>query len=273
MALRPSSLLLVPLTALLVSATSSAPALAQPAEATAQPSAQSTTVFGAGVWSRPAYVGSDERVLSPIPIIRFYGSPWFARTTQGILEAGARVALARGLSIGAQLAYEMGRDSDASEFLESNDVPTLPVSASVGVHAGWDTDLGPAPVTLLVRYRQEVESERGAQADLRAAIGIFGGDHLKLGLFAQATWANAKSNQAYYGISAAQASATGLPAFASAAGMAYRAAGVLWSYELNAKWLLQGNLESRQLSADLRNSPLTQVRDNSYASAGLAYHF
>jgi len=273
MPLHPSLVLLVPMTALLVSAASAVPAPAQAAEATKAPAAKSETVFGVGVWSRPAYVGSDARVLSVIPIIRYYGSPWFARTTQGMLEAGARVAVAGGVSIGAQVAYEVGRDSKDSDFLASRDVTTLPSSASIGVHAGWDTELGPVPLTVLLRYRREAVSERGAQADLRAAIGLHRGAHLRFGLFAQSTWANAESNQAYYGVSAADAGAPGLFAFDSDAGMVYVAAGLPWSYELGSKWMLQGNLEVRQLSAELYRSPLTQMRVNSYASAGLAYHF
>ena len=277
---RPSSRLspiLIPMTALLVSATLSAPALAQSAEhapqVAAQTAAQSATQLGAGVWFRPVYAGSDESLLALIPLIRYYGSPWFVRTTQGMLEGGAQMALTKGITLGGQIAYEGGRDSEASDFLKRHKLASIPVSASLGVHAEWDTNLGPAPVNVLLRYRQEAKSERGAQTDLRATIGIYGGDNLKLGLFAQTTWANAKSNQAYYGITTAQAASTGLAAYSSAAGMTNSAAGLLWSYDLSAQWLLQGSVESRQFSTQLRNSPLTQVRNNSYASAGLAYRF
>lgn len=269
---RPVTPLLV-CAAILVAALAPAAVHAQSADARPQPAAPSPVLMGVGVWSRPAYVGSDARILSVVPIIRYYGRPWFARTTQGTLEAGARVPIARGVTIGAQVAYEVGRDSKDSEFLASRDVTTLPVSASIGVHAGWDTELGPAPVNLVLRYRHEAESSRGAQADVRATIGIVGGSHLRLGLFAQGTWADAKSNQAYYGISAAESAATGLPSYEGAAGLVYGSAGVPWSYELGTRWLLQGNFEVRQLSAGLRDSPLAQVRTNSYASAGLAYRF
>jgi outer membrane protein len=270
---RQSFVLLVPVTVLLLASTAPLAANAQAAPPSAAPATPATTLVGAGLWSRPAYVGSDARVLSPIPILRYYGKPWFARTTQGMLEAGARVMLPRGVSLGAQLAYEAGRNTKHSAFLESRDVTTLPVNASIGIHAGWDTELGPAPLNVVLRYRQEAVAERGAQADLRATIGVYSGDHLRLGLFAQGTWGNDKSNQAYYGVSASEAATTGLSTYASAAGLVYTAAGVPWAYEFNAKWLLQGTIEVRQLSAELRDSPLAQVRTNSYAGAGLAFRF
>jgi MipA family protein len=277
---RPSSRVLRRLvTLLLAGATLLTPALA-PADAQAQspnptpkPATPSQVVMGVGVWSRPAYVGSDARILSVVPIIRYYGRPWFARTTQGMLEGGARMTIARGVTVGAQVAYEVGRDTKDSESLASRDVATLPVSGSIGVHAGWDTELGPAPVNLVLRYRHDAESSRGAQADLRATIGILGGSHLRLGVFAQGTWADAKSNQAFYGISPSESAVTGLPSYESAAGMVYVSAGLPWSYEIGTTWMLQGNFEMRQLSSELRNSPLTQVRTNAYVAAGLAYRF
>src|SRR2546428_813931 len=120
--------------------------------------------IGAGVRTRPAYDGSAAQRTDLIPTVRYYGKPWFARTTQGILEGGARTELARGLNVGAQLAYEGGRLASESDFLRTNNVPNINPSASVGLHVEWDQKLGPMPVTLLARGRHFVDSGRGAQA-------------------------------------------------------------------------------------------------------------
>ena len=63
------------------------------------------TLIGAGVRTRPEFDGSRERTVDIVPVLRYYGRPWFARTTQGILEGGARMELAPGLAVGAQIAY------------------------------------------------------------------------------------------------------------------------------------------------------------------------
>src|SRR5206468_761619 len=101
--------------------------------------------------TRPAYDGSAAQRTDLIPTVRYYGKPWFARTTQGILEGGTRMELARGLNVGAQIAYEGGRLASESDFLRSNNVPDINPGASVGLHVEWDQELGPIPVTLLGR--------------------------------------------------------------------------------------------------------------------------
>src|SRR5688572_17744225 len=69
-------------------------------------------MVGAGVRTRPAYDGSDSRITEPVPVLRYYGRPLFVRSTRGVLEAGARVNLTPELILGAQAAYEQGRNSD-----------------------------------------------------------------------------------------------------------------------------------------------------------------
>jgi outer membrane scaffolding protein for murein synthesis (MipA/OmpV family) len=56
------------------------------------------TLIGAAVRSRPAYDGSASQRTDMIPVLRYYGPPWFARTSQGVLEAGVRSATSRPIS-------------------------------------------------------------------------------------------------------------------------------------------------------------------------------
>ena len=118
------------------------------------------TLLGAGVRNRPVYDGSGDQTTDLIPVVRYYGTPWFARTTQGILEGGARIALAAGLDAGVQLAYEQGpRDGDPG--------------ASLGLHLELDTKVGPAPVNFLARTRTHLSSERGSQPDVSLTIRVY----------------------------------------------------------------------------------------------------
>lgn len=232
-----------------------------------------TTLLGAGIWSRPAYDGADTNHTVVIPVVRYYGKPWFARTTFGILEGGARAELLSGFTVGAQLAYEGGRDSSESAFLASHNLPTLAPSLSLGVHAELEKKVGPMPLIALLRYRQDVDSDRGAQTDLRLTAGLYGGAQLNAGIFIQTTWANAKSAQYYYGLTAQQAASSGLPAFDAQGGALFNAAGFLWSLELDPRWMLLGSFEGRIVKGDALDSPLQQNDSNRYASIGLAYQF
>src|SRR5260221_9842327 len=182
--------------------------------------------IGAGVRTRPAYDGSAAQRTDLIPTVRYYGKPWFARTTQGILEGGVRTELVQGLNLGAQLAYEGGRLASESDFLRSNNVPDIKPGASVGLHIEWDQKLGPVPVTLLARGRQFIDGDRGAQADLRLTAIVFGGGALTAAAFVQGTPANSQSSQSFYGITPAQS--TSLPAYAARSGPVYATCRVLY---------------------------------------------
>ena len=203
-------------------------------------------LLGAGARNRPVFDGSADQTTDLIPVVRYYGTPWFARTTQGILEGGARFALKPGLDGGVQLAYEQGpRDGDPG--------------ASLGLHLELDTKIGPAPLNLLARTRTQLDSDRGSQADLRATLGIYSGGGLQAGAFGQATWASEKHMQAYYGV--------------GDAGLLFTSVGLLGSYDLARHWVAVASAELRRLAAEPSRSTFVQDRTNRYFSAGLAYRF
>ncbi len=231
------------------------------------------SLLGAGLRSRPAYDGSASQLLELVPVVRYFGQPWFARSTQGVLEAGARVELIPGLHVGAQLAYEPGRQTSDSDFLESHQVATVRRGASVGLHLEWDHLFGPMPVTLLARVRKHTDANLGAQADLRLSAGVFQSGRFGAGVFAQTTWADTKSAGSLYGIGPQQAAVTGLPAFEPGSGWLFASLGLLWSVDLSPRWIVVGSLEARRVHGDAAHSPLVERSSNHYVSAGLAYHF
>ncbi len=92
-------------------------------------------------------------------------------------------------------------------------------------------------------------------------------------VYVQATWANAKSNQFFYGISAEQSAATGLPAYSPGSGLLSTTLGLLWSADLTRSWVLIGGLSWVHLQGDAANSPITERTSNYYANLGIAYRF
>ena len=204
------------------------------------------TLIGAGVRTRPEFDGSSERTSDLIPVLRYYGRPWFARTTQGMLEGGARWSVGRGLDIGAQLAYEQGpQDHDPG--------------ASLGVHAEWDRKLGPVPIDALIRVRQHLDTDRGLQVDFRTTAGVYESHGVLAGVFGQFTLASAKYYRAYYGV--------------DESGLLYTSLGALASYDLARRWVLVGSVERRHMSDNAGRSALVAQRSASYGTIGLAYRF
>ena len=231
------------------------------------------TLIGPGLRSRPAYDGSASQRTEAVPVVRYLGEPWFVRSTQGLLEGGLRIAVAPGLHLGAQLAYEAGRDKSESSFLKRHHVADVDRGASIGAHLEWDATVGPVPLTLLARYRKFTDTDLGAQGDVRLSAGVFRQGRAAAGVFVQSTFADERSNRAFYGIAPQVSVITGLPAFVPGGGQRFISYGLLWSVELSRDWEVVGNLEERRLRADAAASPLAERVSNHFVSVGLAYRF
>jgi len=238
-------------------------ALAFPAAAQTAAAPEYPNLIGPAVRSRPAYDGSRSQDVDAVPILDYDSGLLFARTVQGVLEGGVHAQLGSGFTIGAQLAYEEGRKASEASFLRERNVADLGAGASYGVHAEWDTRLGAAPVLLLARVRQQARSERGAQADLRATVGVYKNGPFQAGLFGQATWADHKSMRTYYG----------QPGFDASGGLLFASAGLLGSYDIDPRWAVIGSIEGRRLQGDAARSPLAEKKSSYDAVAGLAYRF
>ena len=232
-----------------------------PLAAFAQIAPDDYTLVGVAVRTRPAYDGSDSQSTDLIPVLRYYGKPWFARTTQGMLEGGARWALAPGVDAGVQLAYEEGRKTSESSLLKSLNLPNVDPSASVGAHVEWDFKIGPAPINVLGRVRQNIDADRGGQADLRLNVGLHASGGLIVAAYAQATWASSNSIESFYAINNADS------------GLLYTSLGLLGSYDLSRHWSAVAGVQARRLHGDAAGSPIVETKSSYYANAGIAYRF
>ncbi len=205
--------------------------------------------------------------------MRYLGESWFVRTTQDVLEGGAWIKMAPGVHAGIQLAYEPGRNTSESGFLKEHRVPYVDRGSSLGTQIECDQMLGPMPITLLARVRQNTDLSHGAQVDLRLSAGVFQSGPVAAGVFTQATWANAKSVNTFYGISPGESAVTGLAEMEAGSGWLFAGVGALASIDLSGKWTVVASAESRHLRGDAAGSALAQRSSNVYASLGLAYRF
>lgn len=229
--------------------------------------------IGAGARLRPAYEGADSNRVDAIPYLRLYGDHLFARTTQGILEGGWRTRPFGGVVLGAQLAYEEGREADESAFLSERGFEDLDPSASIGVHAEGDWKVGPMPLNALLRYRHDIDSDNGAQADLRVTAGILEWGRFRAGLFGQLTWGDGASMQRYFGITPAQSATTALPAYSPGSGLRSTEVGLIGDIDIARHWIGLWGVHLDRLQGDAADSPLTRDRSNWFANAGVAYRF
>jgi outer membrane scaffolding protein for murein synthesis (MipA/OmpV family) len=207
---------------------------------------EGANVVGAGVRTGPAWVGAATDKTDVVPVLSLAGGPWFARSTHGVLEGGARRALGGGVTVGAQAAHEAGpRDEDPA--------------ASIGAHVEWRAALGPAPMAALARYRRHLDAERGDELDARIAAGLYEGHGLRAGLFGYATWADRKHQQAYYGV--------------ADSGLLHAGGGVFAAYDVSRNVSVVAAAEARRLAGAPAASEYVRERTSTYINAGIAYRF
>ena len=230
-------------------------------------------LLGPGLRWRPAYDGSASQRTESGPVVRYFGQPWFARSTQGVLEGGVRMELAPGLHAGAQLAYEPGRKPSESDFLKSHNVPGVNRGASVGLHFEWDHKFGPMPITLLARARQHTDSDRGAQADLRLQRRCLPKRTCRRGRIYAGDVGEREVDRLFLRHYAAAVRRHGLAGVRCRKRIVVWQPGLLWSVDLTRNWIVVGSMEARRLQGDAARSPLTERTSNYYVSAGIAYHF
>jgi len=228
---------------------------------------------GIGARVRPAYLGADSSRGDVIPYLRLYGEHFFARTTQGMLEGGWRTRPFGNWVFGAQLAYEEGRVSDDSAFLKDHHLEDVEASASIGLHAEGEWQIGPMPLNALLRVRHDIDADNGNRADVRVTAGILDWGRFRAGVYGQLTWSDDKSTQRYFGLTTQQSAGSGLPAYSAGAGLAYTELGVLGDVNLAKHWLGLWGASVLQLQGDANGSPLTRDRTNWFANAGIAYRF
>jgi MipA family protein len=232
-----------------------------PVSALAQIAPDDYALVGMAARTRPAYDGSESQRTDVIPVLRYYGQPWFARTTQGVLEGGARWWIVPGLDFGVQLAYEEGRKTSESDLLQNLNLPDVHTGASVGAHVEWDSKIGRAPVSLLGRYRQHTDTDRGSQFDLRFNVGLHRSGGLIVAGYAQATWASSKAVRSFYVLPDAHG------------GLLHTSLGLLGSYDFARHWSAVAGLQGRRLQGDATESPIVETKSSFYANAGIAYRF
>jgi outer membrane protein len=90
------------------------------------------------------------------------------------------------------------------------------------------------------------------------------------------TLASAQALDPYFGISAAQAITSGLPAYTTKGGMRSYGAGVQLRYDISPRWETYTYLEYERLTGDAANSPLVVQRGtrNQFSTGlGLTYSF
>ena len=247
--------------------------LAVAAHATAQdPEPTWRVALGAGLDYVPKFPGSDSHKILPLPFIAAsYGRFFFGAFPGAASIAGVGVNLYQdrhwrfGAAISAGLAER--KESDDARLQGLGDVRR---TASAGVALAYTQDwyvLGGSVLTDILNRGQGTLVSLNAIARHRASdrLTFFGGPGI--------TWADARYTRTFFGVSADQSAASGLPEFGTHPGWNSARLGLGAGYRITERWSALGFASLSTLLGDAVNSPITESRSQYFLGMAIFYRF
>lgn len=204
---------------------------------------------------------------------RFASSGASALLNQGreTVDSGVSTVLARSdrLSINTSLAIDEGRDWSDEDDPRFDGLPRVRttlrgrLTLGLGLSERWSASL---------RASQDLLGRDGGlrvDAGLNHRRRLSPDTHWDLSF--GAGWGNGTYNQTHYGITAAGAAASGLPAYAVGSGVDSLSAGWRITSALSPRWVAYAGLGASRLQGAVRRSPLASTPTTYSASVGIAY--
>lgn len=212
--------------------------------------------LGAGAMYRPDYEGSDDYEVRGLPIVGInYRDIIVLRGPSLMIDVVelSGTGLAENLSFGPLVKFDPGREADDNPILRN--LGDIDQGALAGVFIGYE--LG--PVELELEVAQDATSRyEGFIAEIKAGYGFMLAQRLRAQFEISGSWSNDDYTQAYFGITQAQAQASGLRQYTAEAGMKDASASFSLHYLASEHWRVSGRFGYRRLLGDAADSPLVE---------------
>ncbi len=219
---------------------------------------------GLGVYEKPQYLGADEQEWVVLPSFKYHTS------RMSLTLRGERLFLdlvpSPRLNAGLMVRYDEGRDEDIDDEVVRQ-LASVPAAAELGLYLesglpvtllGWDD---PTLIIGTVNLRDAVGAGHKGQV-LEVAAGLFREWQSSTSITAQVilTRTDTDYNRAYFGVSAAEATQTGLTAFSPGAGLKDTQVQLVLTHDIKDDLTIGFTTTYGRLSDKLSDSPVVSVR-------------
>lgn len=206
-------------------------------------------VIGIGGAATPAYQGSEDHRVIPIPAIDIKEGWFFANLRDGI---GIEPIDTKTVTVGASAVFVQGiRRRDLPEGLDKR-------SDAVGARVFTRLRTGGFAATF--GATKVLGGTKGVIADASVSYPIEISSRFVLTPTIGTTWADRKYNDGYFGVTTTEALASGLPQFSTGSGFKDISGAVTASYRLTDRFTLSATAGVTSLLGDIKDSPLVEKK-------------
>lgn len=213
------------------------------------------------------YQGSNERRTLVLPVLDYqWANGWFSGSTNGV---GYNFSKSPQLQYGLRLTGDFGRKERRVGALRG--LGDIDPALEGGAFLNYEPLQG-LFLTSSVRYGAGADN-KGLVVDLGAAYSTAIAPKWRLGAGTGVTLTNADYAQSYFGVSGAQAAASGYTAYSAGSGARDVRANVALTYSIDQRTSVTAALSASSLLGDAKGSPLTRKRTSETGVIALAYAF
>jgi len=241
----------------------------------AEPSVGGKTSIVAGLAARyaPVYDGSKKSKVSPFPYVDIHGLFHDRVFISDIRGIGFNIVDQAPFRAGMSFNYGGGRTSSDSPRLRG--LPDIKAAAAVSGFMTYSLK----PFAFELKVGRELGSQPGTEVELGASLGMAPTPRWHVSVGTQLNWHDAKFNQKYFGVTAAeaaQATASGnvLTAYDPKSSLGTFGMTATSVYAMTEHWGLVTRLGFRDLiGSSVKNSPLTERPFGVDFAVGAIYKF
>ncbi|SFD71287.1 MipA/OmpV family protein [Paracidovorax konjaci] len=228
--------------------------------------------IGAGAAWAPRYAGSGDARMLPVPVLSVQRGILFADTSRGL---GLQYQFDSGLYLSQSIHYDLGRQERDSNWrpgsvklLGMGRVPGSVTARTLLVQQigsrlslSAEAEFALRDTARRNRYRvgMEVQLLQTGSDTVSASLDAHGGDR--------------RFNQAYFGVTAAQAGRTGLQAFTTGAGLYAGSVGMQWEHRFAPHWAGTLQVVGTHYLDNAARSPVVKQDNTVAATAALTYSY
>lgn len=219
--------------------------------------------LGAGLIATPAYQGSSDYRVLPIPVIDIKEGWFFANLRNGI---GVTPVNTDHITAGVSAVFVQGyRHRDVLEGIDK---------LGDGVGARIFANIRLRGLIATIGATKGVSGgTKGVIADVSVTYPISLSPEFTLSPSVGTSWANAKHNNRYFGVTEAESAVTGLPMALPGAGFKDASASLTASYRLNERISLSVTGIVTTLLSSVKDSPQVEKKAQPTGLATISYRF